>query len=104
MKKKNSLLEAIYANGEDLLAQVKVLLDSGANPNEKTRYFETPLRVSSRNGRFDVVKCLFEAGADPAHLNWSPLFHAIAYGTLEDIKKRTGLTNMKTTFKKHLLP
>lgn len=85
--KEKSLLKVIHANEEDLLTQVNTLLASGADPNEKTQYFETPLRISSRNGRFDVVKCLFEAGAEPTHLNWSPLFHAVAYGTLEDIKR-----------------
>lgn len=81
-----SLLQLIYNNEKDLFQQVKEHLDAGADPNEKTEYFETPLRVSSNNGRFDVVKLLFEYGADPAHLNWTPLFHAIAYGDLTEVK------------------
>ncbi len=88
MKSAESLLDVIFANEENLLDQVQALLAAGANPNERTRYFETPLRVSSRNGRFDVVKCLYEAGADPTHLNWTPLFHAIAYGSLSEVKDR----------------
>jgi hypothetical protein len=43
------------------------------------------LRVASNNGRFDVVKYLFEAGADHSHLEWTPLFHAIAYGSLTEL-------------------
>lgn len=85
MKQNNPLLKTIFANEENLLDQVKAQLQAGADPNERTEYFETPLRVSSRMGRFDVVKILFESGADPSHLNWTPLFHAIAYGSLQDV-------------------
>lgn len=87
MKQKKSLLNTVYANEDNLLEQVRAQIAAGADPNERTEYFETPLRVSSNNGRFDVVKFLFEAGADPTHLNWTTLFHAIAYGTLSDVKK-----------------
>ena len=80
------LLETIRANDENLLDQVNALLQAGADPSERTEYFETPLRLSSRKGRFDVVKLLFESGADPTHLNWTQLFHAIAYGNLLETK------------------
>jgi ankyrin repeat protein len=86
MEKTNSLLKTIYKNSDDLLELVKAQIAAGADPNERTEYFETPLRVSSNNGRFDVVKYLFEVGADPEHLNWTPLFHAVAYGGLLDVK------------------
>ncbi|MES2674110.1 MAG: ankyrin repeat domain-containing protein [Pseudomonadota bacterium] len=84
MNIKNPLLKAVYANEANLLEQVKSLITEGANPNECTKYFETPLRVSSRNGRFDVVKYLFSVDADPEHLKWTPLFHAVAYGSVEE--------------------
>ena len=87
MNIKNPILKAVYANEANLLKQVKNLIAEGANPNECTEYFETPLRVSSRNGRFDVVKYLFSVGAEPEHLKWTPLFHALAYGNLEEVKK-----------------
>ncbi len=87
MKQKNSLLTTIYKNADNLLEQLKVQLAEGADPNEKTEYFETPLRVSSNNGRFDVVKYLFEVGADPTQLNWTALFHAVAYGSLSEVKE-----------------
>jgi hypothetical protein len=86
MKNDNSLLKTLYANEENLLEQVKSQLKAGANPNERTEYFETPLRVSSRLGRFDVVKILFDSGADPSHLNWTPLMHAVAYGSLQQVQ------------------
>jgi len=85
--KNNPLLKTIYANSDNLLQLVKALVAAGADPNEQTEYFETPLRVSSNNGRFDVVKYLFEVGADPSHLNWTPLFHAVAYGSLSEVEK-----------------
>jgi ankyrin repeat protein len=85
---KNPIIKATYANEANLLEQVISLIAEGANPNECTEYFETPLRVSSRNGRFEVVKYLFSVGADPEHLNWTSLFHAVAYGSIEEIKQR----------------
>lgn len=86
MKPNNSLLKKIYANEDDLLDQEKKLVLAGADLNERTEYFETPLRVSSRLGRFDVVQYLFESGADPSHLHWTPIFHAIAYGGVHQVK------------------
>jgi ankyrin repeat protein len=86
MKIKNPLLSAIYENEDGLFEKVETLLEAGANPNEKTEYFETPLRVASNIGRFDVVKLLFDQGGDPIHLNWTELFHAIAYGSIDDVK------------------
>jgi len=83
---KHSLLKTVYLNEPNLLEKVRAGLLAGADPNERTEYFETPLRVASRNGRFDVVKTLFEAGADPSHLNWTPLFHAVACGELSDVQ------------------
>jgi ankyrin repeat protein len=90
MKQDDSLLKTVYANDENLLDQVKSQLQAGADPNECTEYFETPLRVSSRLGRFDVVKLLFESGADPSHLNWTPLFHAVAYGSMQQVQDCVG--------------
>lgn len=86
MESNHPLLKTIFANEHDLLDQVKELIFAGADPNERTEYFETPLRVSSRLGRFDVVQYLFESGADPSHLNWTPIFHAVAYGSIQQVK------------------
>ncbi len=87
MKQKTPLLKTVYANADNLLELVKAQIAAGADPSERTEYFETPLRVSSNNGRFDVVEYLLEVGADPSHLDWTPLFHAVAYGSLSDVKK-----------------
>ena len=91
MNEDNPLINLIYQNEDNLLAEFKRLLDAGADPNEKTKYAETPLRVASIKGHFDIVKLLFEYGANPEQLNWSPLFHAIAFGTSEDVKEKTAL-------------
>ena len=82
-----SLLDAIRSGDENLLDRVRALLLEGADPSECTKYFETPLRLASRRARFDVVELLFQSGADPTHLNWTPIFHAIAYGSLEDVER-----------------
>ncbi len=81
------LLKLIYENGDNLLSEVRNYIESGADPNERTKYNETPLNVSSRNGRFDVVKLLIELGADHEHLKWTELFHAIAYGSIAEVEK-----------------
>ena len=95
MNNDNSLLKTVYKNEKNLLEQVKSQLQAGADPNERTEYFETPLRVSSRFGRFDVVKLLFDFGADPAHLSWTPLMHAVAYGSFGGACLRGGRCRLK---------
>jgi len=79
------LLKTIYANGDNLLIEVRAYLDKGADPSAMTEYGETPLRVASNNGRFDVVKLLLERGADEAQLEWTELFRIIAFGSLAEL-------------------
>lgn len=82
-----SLLSTIYQNSDDLLSEVEVLLDKGAYPNLITKYDESPLRVASNNGRFDVVKLLLSRGADASQLGWTHIFHAIAYGSVDNLEQ-----------------
>ncbi|MDP3740025.1 MAG: ankyrin repeat domain-containing protein [Hyphomonadaceae bacterium] len=42
----------------------KMLLDAGANPNQKSRYDLTPLQIAIDNGDADMVSLLLKAGAD----------------------------------------
>lgn len=91
MNSTKSLISLIYENGENLLKDVADLIQAGANVNEKTRYSETPLRVASIKSRFDVVKLLFVEGANPEHLKWTPLFHAIAFGNIKDVKEQLNI-------------
>lgn len=80
------LLAEVYSNGINLFDAVKTLLERGVDPNVVTEYGESPLRVSSNNGRFDVVALLLRSGADPKQLGWTNLFHEVAFGTVENIK------------------
>ncbi len=74
--------------GEDrMLEMVALLVDHGADPNRKSDYGETPVRVSSRAGHFEVVRLLLDRGASITPLNWNELMHAVALGSLDDVKK-----------------
>jgi ankyrin repeat protein len=46
------------------LAQVKALLDKGANVNAKTRYNQTPLFFACDRGHLEIAKLLIDRGAD----------------------------------------
>lgn len=84
---KNNLLGVIYQNKSDLLAAVQLLLDKGCDPSIETEHNQSPLSVASNNGRFDVVKLLLSKGADGSKLGWTKIFHAVAYGSLEDLEE-----------------
>jgi ankyrin repeat protein len=60
---KGALLEhAAYGRGGSKMT--KLLLDAGADVNEKTYGGYTPLLIAAGRGYTDVVKVLLEAGAD----------------------------------------
>jgi ankyrin repeat protein len=48
---------------------VRVLLDAGADPNNRQRHGYTPLHSAAANGDLESVELLLEAGADPAATN-----------------------------------
>jgi hypothetical protein len=83
---RRDLLQTIYANGPDLAASIRDFIATGVDINHVTEYSESPLRVVSNNGRFDVVKLLLDAGADSHQLGWSPSFFHIAFGKPKDIR------------------
>ena len=80
------LLSLIWKRPPDLLEQVRKALEVGADPGERASHFQTPLRIASNNGRFDLVKLLFEYGAPHDDLKWSPIFHAVAYGDVSKVQ------------------
>jgi ankyrin repeat protein len=84
------LINAMYgrdiAKDENLIAIINLLIQRGAKVNGVTSYGESALRVASDKGRFDAVKILLAAGADPQQLEWSELMYAIAFGSLADVK------------------
>jgi ankyrin repeat protein len=71
------LLAATYHNHNKI---VELLLDAGANPNNKNNDDETPLLWAAEFNYCQIVKLLLAAGADPNKKNnngWTPLLNAI---------------------------
>jgi len=71
-----------------LLPLLNLLIDRGADIDAVSDYGESALSVASNVGRFDAVKLLLDAGADPAPLGWTPLHRAVALGTVADVRQR----------------
>lgn len=88
-----NLLKTVYNNEKDLLQQVRVFIESGVNLSKTTSYGESPLRVSSNNGRFDVVKALLDSGADSSQLGWTESFYEVAFGTVDSLKNSISKNN-----------
>jgi hypothetical protein len=63
-------------------AVLRLLLAAGTDSDGGSTNGETPLSVSSRLGRMDLVR-LLDAGADPAPLEWTELLREAALGTAE---------------------
>ena len=78
-------------HSDDLPAQVKATLGEYRNLlhlHEATNgEGDHCLSYASRDGRFDVVKLLLAEGADVSLLGWTHVFHAIAYGSLDDLEQ-----------------
>ena len=85
------LIDALHgreiARDSELVPLIELLLARGAQPDRQTSYRESAVGVASHRGRFDAVRVLFAAGADPGLLRWTPLLRAIALGTLADIRR-----------------
>ncbi len=81
-----SLLQTIYEDQVDVYDRVRTLIERGADVDSVTQYGESPLRVASNNGRFNVVRLLLESHANAEQLQWSPTFYAIAYGATNDVR------------------
>lgn len=69
-----------------LLPLLDLLLAEGVALDQETVYGERACTILSRVGRFDALRRLLGAGADPAPLGWSPLQHAVALGTLAEVE------------------
>ncbi|YAF94592.1 MAG: ankyrin repeat domain-containing protein [Nodularia sp. CChRGM 3473] len=84
------LIDAMHgrdiAKDENLIAIIDLLIKKGAKVNGVSSYGESAISVASNKGRFDAVKILLTAGADPEQLAWSELMYAIAFGSLADVK------------------
>jgi ankyrin repeat protein len=86
-RKMKNLLGVIYENGADLVQEVKARIALGDDVNSVTEYGESALRVASRNGRFDAIKVLLGADADPGQLCWSHTIHEVVFGTTTSVQQ-----------------
>ena len=71
----------------DALCLLELLIRCGVDLDAESSYTESALSVMSRMGRFDGVRLLLGAGADPSPLEWTPLIGAVAIGSLDDVRR-----------------
>jgi ankyrin repeat protein len=80
------LMKAAYAGQADAM---KLLLESGADPNHEDLDFYSSITMAADQGRWDIVRLLAEHGADPAKRGGesrSPLDYAKEQGNAEMIR------------------
>ncbi len=70
-----------------VLPIIELLIRHGVDLDAVSAYNESALSVMSRIARFDGVRLLLSAGADPHSLGWTPLIEAVAIGTIDDVRR-----------------
>jgi ankyrin repeat protein len=73
------LTPLVYAAREDCLECAKILLDAGADVNQRTHYGWTALLTATQNRHYRLAAYLLDHGANPNIANnggWSPLYLA----------------------------
>lgn len=75
------------AKDKNLIPLTRLLIEQGVALNGISKHGESAIGQASRMGRFDVVKLLLDAGADGDFLSWTPIMHAIAFGSLDAVKQ-----------------
>ncbi|MES2935565.1 MAG: ankyrin repeat domain-containing protein [Pseudomonadota bacterium] len=80
------MLWTVYDNEPDLFNQVAAFIASNEDLDRITENEESALRVTSNNGRFDVVRLLLDAGAHEYQLEWTQTVHKVVFGSLDDIR------------------
>ncbi|HTA71032.1 MAG TPA: ankyrin repeat domain-containing protein [Bryobacteraceae bacterium] len=73
------LTPLVYAAREDCLECAKILLDAGADVNQRTHYGWTALLTATQNRHYKLAAYLLDHGANPNIANnggWSPLYLA----------------------------
>lgn len=87
----NVMIEAMYSGAmssdRNPVPLVSLLIERGAPIDGINSDGEFALSAAFDRGRFDVVRVLMSAGANPARLGWTPLIYAIGLGTLEDVER-----------------
>jgi len=86
----DALIDAMHgrdiSKDKNLIPILELLIERGAQVSGVSSYGESALRVASRVGRFDAVKVLLAAGAEPTLLEWTELMHEITLGSLDGVK------------------
>ena len=77
---------AVNGNTENREEVIKYFISLGVDMDGENNEGGTPLSSASRDGKFESIKLLLDAGADPSELGWDQLKHSIALGTVEDCK------------------
>jgi ankyrin repeat protein len=79
VKDGGGLTSLVFAAREDCLECARMLLDAGADVNQKTLYGWTALLTATQNRHYKLAAYLLERGADPNLANkggWTPLYLA----------------------------
>jgi cytohesin len=71
--------------GKDAI--VRKLHEAGASLDAASDYGEFPLGVCLYFGDLGTMRVLLELGANPGPLNWTPLYHAVAMGSVADLER-----------------
>ncbi|ODG99118.1 hypothetical protein A4S05_05580 [Nostoc sp. KVJ20] len=71
---------------QNLISTLNFLISRGAAVNGMSSYGESAIKIAAHIGRFDAVKLLLNAGANPEQLGWTELMHAIVFESLERVK------------------
>ena len=84
------LVDAVHRSFPETVDQHLVVLDfliaSGAPLDVTSKYGESALSATSHRGQFDRVKFLLDRGSDPRPLRWTPLFFAVAFGDVQEVR------------------
>ena len=77
---------AVNGNTENREGVVKYFISLGTDMDGENNSGGTPLSSASRDGKFETIKLLLDAGADSSELGWDHLKKAIAFGTIDECK------------------
>lgn len=77
---------AHQAPGPAKIAMLAKLRGLGVDMDQESSHGETPASVCYRRGDFVTLQHLLKMRVSPAPLYWTPLHHAVAFGTYEDVK------------------
>ena len=71
---------------------VRGLLENGVDPREDPREINSALMEASRMCAWERIQLFFDYGVTTEDLCWSPVMHAVVFGTVEDLRKTLAQT------------